>query len=456
MKNHRLPYFDSEDNSLYFFSRSRLLVVQGWPELRAWKWIHGTASEGDPCFYFGAEDGAGKFERFRKFGELTNEIIMGPVAGHSEDFPEVNSSLPIDWTIKGKIGKSALRTETAPSSAGGGHACVSGTKEAIQAFGARFPEAVISALKGHRNRSQWKMAKQMAKLCSYPGGMDLLRSNHGLAFALLNAEKFQQVDDLWQEIPRHLNRPRREVAGWLGFPPTESTVRLLSKVAPNARDPEQLSVLRHFLNHCPNQDLINALRHLPLIRRSVMEFLAPRYWPFMRGSDLTKTERDDYCLNFIDDTLNMAERLNCLHRVETLHSLADVKKLHDELVKELNAAYFEKECANPFPPPPFPGNNHIVPITSAQELAEEGREMEHCVYSYIDSVREGQHFIYRVLTPERATVSVRRTLPKFDGDTRTKEWVIDQLKGKRNDSVSAECERTVADWFETAQISLSE
>lgn len=62
-----------------------------------------------------------------------------------------------------------------------------------------------------------------------------------------------------------------------------------------------------------------------------------------------------------------------------------------------------------FPDPPLPGNQSIVPIRSVDQLIEEGSVMNNCVASYAHEVMTGESFIYRVLHPQRCTLSVEKS-----------------------------------------------
>ena len=59
-----------------------------------------------------------------------------------------------------------------------------------------------------------------------------------------------------------------------------------------------------------------------------------------------------------------------------------------------------------FPPPPLPGSETIVPITTAEELDAEHRAQQHCVAQYAASVSAGDVYFYRVLAPERGTLAI--------------------------------------------------
>lgn len=100
--------------------------------------------------------------------------------------------------------------------------------------------------------------------------------------------------------------------------------------------------------------------------------------------------------------------------------LARLQRWHDRLSRTL-----------PFPSPPIPGNGLLVPITSAEELIREGREMRHCVADYIDDVRAGIVYYYRWLGRERATVQLA---PGDDCGT----WLVEEALGVGNATLSAD------------------
>jgi hypothetical protein len=67
------------------------------------------------------------------------------------------------------------------------------------------------------------------------------------------------------------------------------------------------------------------------------------------------------------------------------------------------------------------------------------------VASYAPRVREGRVFIYRVLQPERATLSLIRT--------DTGRWEIGELKASRNRPVSEQTQDLVEQWLSDWQLS---
>ena len=95
-----------------------------------------------------------------------------------------------------------------------------------------------------------------------------------------------------------------------------------------------------------------------------------------------------------------------------------------------------------FPEPPLQGNEIVVPITGEEELRAEGQHMEHCVAIYAEEVAGRNYYIYKVLAPERATLSVRRTVGG---------WVLSELRGRGNAKLSKQTQKRVLDWFQAAK-----
>lgn len=62
-------------------------------------------------------------------------------------------------------------------------------------------------------------------------------------------------------------------------------------------------------------------------------------------------------------------------------------------------------------------------ICSINQLIQEGIEMEHCVFTYLDKLRDRTSFIYKVMAGERVTMEV---------GLRGKEVYIKQIKLRKN------------------------
>ena len=91
-----------------------------------------------------------------------------------------------------------------------------------------------------------------------------------------------------------------------------------------------------------------------------------------------------------------------------------------------------------FHPPPVQGSPYIKPICSLAELYKEGQVMNHCVFSYAEMVYKRQVYIYKIISPERATMAL---------DTCHNEFKISQIKLKYNMEPNEETLSTAEHWI---------
>jgi hypothetical protein len=80
-----------------------------------------------------------------------------------------------------------------------------------------------------------------------------------------------------------------------------------------------------------------------------------------------------------------------------------------------------------------------------EELIHEGNAQNNCVATYAERVQHRCIFIYRVLKPERATLSIVRSA---DGD-----WQIGELKRRSNAAVSPITRQLVENWLDEYALS---
>ena len=97
-------------------------------------------------------------------------------------------------------------------------------------------------------------------------------------------------------------------------------------------------------------------------------------------------------------------------------------------------------------PPPVPGTQDIVPLTTSGQLKVEGLEQRNCVGSYGRKVREGSVYIYKVLRPERATLAIT---PGPDGF-----WRRSEIERSGNRSVAPSTKAAVDRWLSLYSLSI--
>jgi len=240
----------------------------------------------------------------------------------------------------------------------------------------------------------------------------------------------------------------------MGFPGTESTVRILAKVAPEACNSALLTRVRLRL---PAPCLFKILSHMKRIGHAELEMAAhwkacPHMsrWLFVRILDETVED----LVRLRTDTENMPKRGR-----KAFRSLAEVQRCHVRLGpaiderESVNAALAEaRRCkeeekrevaALVFPPAPVEGTATIQPILNPKELLEEGLTQRHCAgASYAKAVARGGLYLYRVMEPERATLSISLLVDS---------WNLMEIVGRSNSQVSDATLLAVENWLREAQ-----
>ena len=405
-----------KNGKVYDFDNSSVLVMKGWPDPRAWvktsrKGWHHDRKKADKFFssWLFPESGRPPSESpdpstvecpdYLNHGDLTDEERAQRWASHRK-------AVIREWKEKHQLAD----------------------------FFDRIPPEIRHALLQYSDR-KWHLLNLFARC---PGAFDLHVSNPALFYALASHWVFHKpaVRQPMRAARSLVRKKQKDIQRWLGFPATESARKILRRIPRMALSVENLLYLRDTL-HDPERAKI--LAHLPRINagalrlindRRLMDHLAPRVIEEV-GND---PENDDYANTYrmLIDLFRMNQQLRAGPLPICFHSLRRIKELHDELATRLDdAEYYDDDLAEPvvFPPPPYHGTETIVPISTPDELRKEGREMQHCVGSYARNVARGGCYIYRVLSPVRATLSIT---------IRAGNWSLDQIQMASNKPVPRE------------------
>jgi hypothetical protein len=116
-----------------------------------------------------------------------------------------------------------------------------------------------------------------------------------------------------------------------------------------------------------------------------------------------------------------------------------LSEIHDRWTQILNrqSRYLTQDENLPFCP--LRNSKNILHISTVNELIREGKEMEHCVGSYIEKSKTQSCYIFRILTPERATLEISKGKNEFR---------VAQIKGWRNMSISDKTVASVKTWLD--------
>jgi hypothetical protein len=279
---------------------------------------------------------------------------------------------------------------------------------------------------------------------------ELVKSNPALGLCLAHLPGWDTAfgkGDPVEITRRLLLGKRRSACEFLGFPGREAVVNLLAKIPMSVCYLPHLLRLRRVLRE--QTGLIKMLVHLPVFNAETL-FLAA-YWRW--GDSVTISffcQIADECRGKdlptqvwpLDDVAKLAQRLGKTVR-RRFGSAREIRRFHDRLAEEFNAANLSApEKSEWFPPPPRAGTAQIVPLDQPGLLAEEGHSQHHCAAIYRSAVEEGNLYFYRVLKPERATLCVAKT---------DSGWAIQELKAACNAEVANATRKAVEAWLTGAE-----
>jgi hypothetical protein len=427
---HFRPGTSFKNGKLYVFSTTRIIVMAPWPEMRAWTKTR-ARPKWRPCRPFirlWSPDLAQTYvhDRLRRW-----DGPWMPEGVREEDapLPEDLADMELDEDTAEECERIAVRREQQEA------------REAVgrERFFSTIPRSLVSLVEAFPQR-QWHLLSLLARC---PGASDLLHSTPALAYALASNWVFHRpaVQRPLRAARALLQRKQRRIAGWLGFPETEAAIRVLRKLQPSAclsglllrlRDRMKDPATLRLLGHLPPLDAAGLLL---VLRPETAGWVTPS---LLEQAHVASQTLD--CARHLAEILEMRRILNDPRPARRLTSITRLRILHDDLVERMNRAGLKMPEAAPFPAPPFPGNDALVPITTADELFAEGRHQDNCVGAYASRVRRGRCYIYRLLAPERATVEVV---------LRKSGWRLGEIEARENQPVCPETERQVQTWLES-------
>jgi len=319
-------------------------------------------------------------------------------------------------------------------------------KRAFDSFRFSLPKPFARVLEPFRTH-QWPL---LMFLTHDPGALELSEANPALAFIL--AQKLGSDRELISSLGCSALR-QRDLMEVLGLPALTAAVNLFRKIDPTSISGDNwtamVEVLRKELGETKSR-----LNHLPSINCGVVEILADpvasRAASQALLDEVARDRSENYrgrVVHMITSTLRMQEELRTGERCRQFASLDRLRSVHDQISDQYRRRVRQLIEANEiaghhFFSPPIPGiPGRIEPITSAAGLVDEGEEQGNCVASYASRVSAGHTFIYRVLYPERATLSIVLKTP-FGG------WEIGELETRFNTDASPETEDYVQAWLD--------
>jgi PcfJ-like protein len=389
-----------KDGKLLMFDEDAVLVLRGWPVCLAWR-----------------KADFGGWAAARPAGTIVRAI-------HATARPRYLKRLGDERDERRRIGLAQRSL-------------------AARRFIDPFPRAVLGVVTPLPER-QWHVLSLVARC---PGALDLARDNPALAFALASSWVFRasQVAQPMRAARALVLKKRTAILDALGFPPSPANARVLAKLPRRDVTIQALLYLRETLRE---PDVPKSLHHLPRLDAGVLRIVCDARLRRLAthalledvAAESPRTHRAAYLLA---DAAAMHEAVQGAP-LRPQRSLADLRELHDELVEKLNRSSARSPVPRlVMPAPPLEGTREITPLRDAAAIAAEGREMHHCVASYVDRVASGAAYVYRVDAPERATLSLVRT---------AHGWQLGELRGFANEPVRPATRVAVCRWLESCGV----
>ncbi len=256
--------------------------------------------------------------------------------------------------------------------------------------------------------------------------LELARTNPSLAWLLSAHAVYHPLAGrrYWRSIRSLLDKKRRGILDYFGFPASEAAVRLFSRIRPASCGTSLFFILRSQLRESP--DLLRQLSFHPLHNSTSLRIICSRLRPRFSFHALAEIAALDPHHGELDASLKLRDVFGMSKALAAngapqpwfeIRSLASLDTLHDELVEKLNQLDPEENLA--YGEPPLPDIRRsalwIEGIRCSTELLREGRSLRHCIYSYHGMVSRGECFVARMLVPERLTILYRESYDRFSG-----------------------------------------
>jgi hypothetical protein len=308
-----------------------------------------------------------------------------------------------------------------------------------------FPYAIaVAPFQSH----QWNLIVLLSMKRRF---YDLLKSNPVLAYYLANDKPtMSRIFRKELMMEQLTGMPQADLLKLLGLPDTKSMVKMLRKIPPASVSPAQFMLVQQCVR---SEERTKRLAHLKKINLGALKLVSvPDDRLCAVTPQLLEEVSTDVLNNFHASAANLFYELVDRHRhiyperpLPVIRSLEELNARHHEVMTDYTDHLNEKSLG-PLPDPPIEGTQTIVPLRSGEELRMEGQTQHNCVGGFTEGVRAGRTYIYKVVAPERATLSI---VQGAGG-----EWIISQLKAAFNKPVKAETVQAVEEWLSALQLGI--
>ena len=316
----------------------------------------------------------------------------------------------------------------------------------IASFIKQIPVSVLNQIKSY-NYHQFSL---LQLLSHYPVLLDIFE--HSPHIVWLGVIRGRELKLSIHDLAHLLQQRRTAILSRLYNNDSPKAIKFIQKMQLRNGDSHEYKLIHQALN---DNTLINRFAHWQQLPIQVLgaAIKYPEIIETFIFKNFISTDRGIYKNNatlgkvwkYISDMKNMAEVLGITlpaHYFQQFDSKPQLKDAHDALVFQLNGSSKINQLGNiDFPLCPLGDDENYIQIKTSTGLAMEGREMRHCVASYIRQAQNGNDFFYMVLKPERGTARltvkkksieilefklIQNQNPSEDSWFALKQWISDK------------------------------
>ena len=312
------------------------------------------------------------------------------------------------------------------------------TDKSAQSWVMTIPEPVRLAIDGYGLIYNKVLFSTLFLISRYEHAYEFFFNQPRIMWLILYHAKLNGWDEFY--VADLLKRTRKNILAACGLPGRKSALNFLSKLSFRTFARFEYENIRSLLastDYCK----LNQLRQ---VNGEILSFL--KEYPELYSSRFLLNYNDSMKLHMmrsdIIDIMRMARTLAINDIQRRICLCADqyaLKKLHDKLVHLINKLEVVSLQDITYMLPPIKGSINIIPIISYKDLVIEGQVQHNCIKSYHDQIYIGRYYVYKVLSPERATLGLKI---RSNG-----KWAIDQLRLCANRRPSESTVNYVQSWF---------
>jgi hypothetical protein len=313
----------------------------------------------------------------------------------------------------------------------------------------RIPERVRAVVKRFPPTRQFHVLSLIARC---PHASELCETNPAIGLALSSNWIFHKTRKPLRAARALIDKPRRIICGWLGFPATPAAARCLARIPRATLSIGRLLYLRTAMSDplrmrqlCflrPNSNVIRIISDSGLWPHVSQRFL-------LEAGNLKKDDRVPYAAYCLQDTLDLWRMTHANTRPLVSDDLGRLLETHARLTAEANAT---RVTQRRFPKHPLPSSRElsktasfesgfeVTPLSDTRQLACHAASQHNCALSRTERVLAGREYLYAVKQAHKpiGTVSILKT---FGG------WRLGEAKGPGNRALPKKVWVAIRHWF---------